>query len=83
MMPRMNSKTAICTLKQIDPELKIIAISGLIDRQEIVTELDGAVTTFINKPYANEDLFKVFREIVIPIQLMFATDPVWVGAIRE
>ena len=65
MMPGMDGKTAIRTLKQINPDLKIIAVSGLIDRQEIVTELDGAVTTFMDKPYSNDDLLKTVRNIVV------------------
>ncbi len=64
MMPAMDGKTAIRTLKQINPELKIIAVSGLIERQEIVAALDGDVTAFMNKPYSNDDLLKMLREVV-------------------
>jgi PAS domain S-box-containing protein len=64
MMPEMDGKTAIRTLKQINPELKIMAASGLIDRQEISTELDGNVTTFMNKPYGNDDLLRTISEIL-------------------
>ncbi|MEM7757690.1 MAG: hypothetical protein AAF298_06165 [Cyanobacteria bacterium P01_A01_bin.40] len=42
----------------------IIAVSGLIERQEIVTDLDGDVTVFMNKPYSNDDLLKMLREIL-------------------
>ena len=63
-MPSMDGKTAIRTLQQIDPELKIIAVSGLIDRQKIITELDDAVTAFMNKPYSNDELLKTIREII-------------------
>ncbi len=63
MMPSMDGKIAIRTLKKIYPEVKIIAVSGLIERQEIVTELDCDVTAFMNKPYSNEDLLKILREI--------------------
>ena len=64
MMPSMDGKTAIRTLKQINPELKIIAVSGLITSQEIVSELDGDVSMFMNKPYANDDLLNIVHEIV-------------------
>ena len=66
MMPGMDGKTAIRTLKQIDPDAKIIAVSGAIDRQEIVAELDGAVTTFMNKPYGNDELLKTVHGIINP-----------------
>lgn len=64
MMPSMDGKTAIRTIKQIDPEVKIIAVSGLIERQEIVSELDGDVIAFLNKPYSNDDLLKMLHEMV-------------------
>ena len=62
-MPSMDGKTAIRTLQQIDPELKIIAVSEPIERQKIVAELDDAVTAFMNKPYTNDELPKTVRKI--------------------
>lgn len=64
MMPRMDGKTAIRTLKQIDPDAKIIAVSGLITSQEIIKELDAEVIAFLSKPYNNEDLLETVYEIV-------------------
>lgn len=64
MMPSMDGKTAILTLKQINPEIKIIAVSGLIDRQEIIDELDDNVTTFMNKPCTNDDLLRIISEVI-------------------
>ena len=64
MMPGMDGKTAIRTLKQIDPDVKVIAVSGLITSQEIIKELDEDVTAFLSKPYSNEDLLKTVYEIV-------------------
>ena len=64
MMPGMDGKTAIRTLKQIDPNAKIIALSGLITSQEIIKELDGEVIAFLSKPYGNEDLLETVYEIV-------------------
>ncbi|MEM7595423.1 MAG: response regulator [Cyanobacteria bacterium P01_A01_bin.83] len=64
MMPSMDGKIAIKTLRKINPEVKIIAVSGLIERQEIVAELDDNITAFLNKPYANDDLLHLLHEIV-------------------
>jgi two-component system cell cycle sensor histidine kinase/response regulator CckA len=64
MMPAMDGKTAIRVLKQLNPELKIMAVSGLIDRQEIIAELADNVTAFINKPYGNDDLLRTISEIL-------------------
>ena len=64
MMPTMDGKTAIRTLKKINPEVKIIAVSGLIERQEIVANLDSDVVAFMNKPYSNDDLLKLLRNVI-------------------
>ena len=64
MMPGMDGKTAIRTLKQINPELNIIAVSGLIRNKEIAAELNSDVTAFINKPFNNDDLLKKVAEII-------------------
>ena len=64
MMPTMDGRTAIRTLKKINPEVKIIAVSGLIERQEIVAELDSDVVAFMNKPYSNDDLLKLLRNVI-------------------
>ena len=64
MMPGMDGKTAIRTLKQIDPEVKIIAVSGLISDREIINELDKQVIAFLSKPYSNEELLETIYEIV-------------------
>ena len=64
MMPGMDGKTAIRTLKQINPDLKIIAVSGLIDRQEVVAQLNANVNAYLAKPYSNDDLLKTINEII-------------------
>ena len=64
MMPSMNGKTAIRTLKKINPQVQIIAVSGAIERQEIVAELNNYVTAFMSKPYANDMLLKTLGDVV-------------------
>ncbi len=64
MMPSMDGKTTIRTLKKINPEVKIIAVSGLINRHEIVSEVDSDIAAFMNKPHANDDLLYKIAEII-------------------
>ena len=64
MMPEMDGKTAIRTLKQINPEVNIVAVSGLITSQEIVNQLDGDVRAFMSKPYTNEELLEIVHLII-------------------
>ena len=64
MMPELDGRTAIRTLRQIDPEVKIITVSGLITSQEIIAEMEGNVAAFIAKPYTNEELLRTIQEII-------------------
>ncbi|MEL7009775.1 MAG: ATP-binding protein, partial [Cyanobacteria bacterium J06588_4] len=66
MMPEMDGKTAIRTIKKINADAKVIAVSGLITSQEIIRELDGDVKAFMSKPYTNDDLLRVVGEVVSP-----------------
>ncbi len=63
MMPTMDGQTAILTLKQINPEIKIIAVSGLISSQKIINDINGNVIAFIAKPYTNEKLLKEIYQV--------------------
>ena len=64
MMPSMNGKTLIRTIKKINPNIKIIVFSGLISNHEIMTELDNSIAAFINKPYTTEALLKTIAQVV-------------------
>ena len=64
MMPSMNGKTLIRTIKKINPNIKIIVFSGLISNHEIMTELDGSIAAFINKPYTTQALLKTIHQVV-------------------
>ncbi len=64
MMPAMNGKTAIRTLKKINPEIKIIAISGLFSSQEIIAEIDNNISAYIAKPYSNEELLNTINRVI-------------------
>ncbi|MGV2826723.1 CBS domain-containing protein [Myxosarcina sp. GI1(2024)] len=64
MMPSMNGKIVIRTLKKINPELQIIAFSGLIFSQEIIAEINDQISTYIAKPYSNEELLKSISKIL-------------------
>lgn len=64
MMPSMDGNTAIRTLKQIEPQVKAIAVSGLIPNRQTLTELNGKFTTFMSKPYSNDDLLKTVHRLL-------------------
>ncbi|MDJ0674501.1 MAG: CBS domain-containing protein [Calothrix sp. MO_167.B42] len=64
MMPSMGGKTAIRTLKRINPQVKIIAVSGLVSNGEIMAELDGNVIKFLTKPYKTEEFLTTLHDIL-------------------
>ena len=56
IMPLMDGQTAIRNLKKINPEVKIIAVSGLVSNCELITELGNKFGAFLAKPYTTEKL---------------------------
>ena len=63
MMPSMDGKVAIRTLQKINPQVKIIAVSGLVTR-EVSSELDDGGLTFLVKPFSTEALLKAIYQVV-------------------
>jgi CheY-like chemotaxis protein len=58
MMPVMDGTAAILALKSINPDVKIIAASGLTTKGQITTPSDSNVQAFLTKPYTAERLLK-------------------------
>ncbi|MFI5322725.1 MAG: ATP-binding protein, partial [Thermodesulfobacteriota bacterium] len=64
MMPIMEGSTTIRALKKINPDIKIIAVSGLIDTKAILTSGNITVAAFLNKPYTSRTLMRTMHEVV-------------------
>jgi PAS domain S-box-containing protein len=64
MMPAMDGITTIRALQKINPQVKIIAVSGLASNYQI-TEIGGNnVKTFLPKPYTSEELLKNLQVVL-------------------
>ncbi len=59
MMPNMDGISAVRHLRQINPTVKIIAISGLTSNREAV--LAAGANVFLSKPYIVEELLRHFH----------------------
>ncbi|GAB1540938.1 hypothetical protein NUACC21_36070 [Scytonema sp. NUACC21] len=59
MMPSMDGSTAIRTLRRINPQVKIIAFSGLASNARLAT--DAGATAFLSKPYTEQDLLQTLH----------------------
>ena len=63
-MPYMDGHALIRALKKMDPNIKTIAMSGLI-RDETTAELKNLnVNAFLSKPYSAESLLNTLAEVL-------------------
>ncbi len=66
MMPNLDGATTISTLKSLNPLVKIIATSGLLENKKLA--LDADVKTFLLKPYTIRQLLQILMELLSPDQ---------------
>ncbi|MBE9129115.1 MULTISPECIES: response regulator [unclassified Coleofasciculus] len=66
MMPSMDGLTTIRTLQKINPEIKIIAVSGLVSNHKMIEVLGKAnnVKTFLAKPFTSSELLKSLQAVL-------------------
>ncbi|MBD2464760.1 PAS domain S-box protein [Oscillatoria sp. FACHB-1407] len=64
MMPNMDGIVAIRTLRRMNPEVKILAISGLSSNREAV--FAAGANVFLSKPYDLSDLLRRLRTLISP-----------------
>lgn len=60
MMPEMDGLTAIRALQQLNPQVRIIAVSGLGMNQQLVREV--GISDFLLKPYTALDLMVLLNQ---------------------
>lgn len=70
MMPIMDGMTTIRTLSQINPQVKIVAMSGLSANQQSVAIASPAVKAFLAKPYTTETLLTTLRHVLDDVPVM-------------
>ncbi|HXF38183.1 MAG TPA: response regulator, partial [Blastocatellia bacterium] len=63
MMPYMDGPLTIRALKKLNPQVKIIASSGLPENIKL-GEVNGSVRRFLPKPYTAEKLLTTLREVL-------------------
>ncbi|MGQ4649451.1 response regulator [Lyngbya aestuarii] len=64
IMPKMSGSTAIWTLREIEPQVKIIAVSGLAPDEKLAEIAGLGVKQFLYKPYTVRELLKTLREVL-------------------
>ncbi|HEX7575845.1 MAG TPA: ATP-binding protein, partial [Candidatus Methanoperedens sp.] len=64
MMPIMDGSTSIRELHKISPELKIIAVSGLTEKDIIANVYETYIHAFLSKPYTTEKLLNTIYDVI-------------------
>ncbi|MDJ1423082.1 MAG: ATP-binding protein [Candidatus Methanoperedens sp.] len=64
MMPVMEGPQSIRALNKINPEIRIIAASGLTEKDKLAKVPDNHVKAFLSKPYTAEVLLKTIYEVL-------------------
>lgn len=64
VMPSMDGLESIQALRGIEPEVKIIAVSGLAEKEKLAKIAEAHVQAFLPKPYTAEKLLKTLSEVL-------------------
>jgi two-component system, cell cycle sensor histidine kinase and response regulator CckA len=63
MMPLLDSATIIRTLLKLNPQVKIIAMSGLATNEAVTKTLNEGVKAFLAKPFTAAELLNLLSEL--------------------
>lgn len=64
MMPSMDGLTTIHTLQKMNPQIEIIAVSGLASNRQVAETSGTSVKTFLSKPYTANELLRTLDEVI-------------------
>ena len=64
MMPVMDGQATIRALRQLDPRVRIIGVSGLTSTSQAAEMTGTAVQAFLLKPYTSEKLLTTVHEVL-------------------
>ncbi len=64
MMPAMDGVMTIRTLRKINPQIKIVAVSGLASNEKLAQARHLGVQTFLYKPYTTKELLKTINGVL-------------------
>ncbi|HLP91825.1 MAG TPA: response regulator [Nostocaceae cyanobacterium] len=64
MLPSLDGTTAIRTLQKINPDVKIIASSGLMSHSKLEAIAEMGITNFLPKPYTVNELLLSLEKVI-------------------
>ena len=65
MMPVMDGPATIQVLMKLNPQIKIIAASGISANAHVAKAAGAGVTNFLPKPYTAETLLRMLRQVLV------------------
>ena len=63
VMPMMDGLTTIRTLQKINPQVKIIAVSGLFSNEKVNAITEIGIKAFLSKPYTAQQLLQTIGNV--------------------
>ncbi|MFH7026639.1 MAG: PAS domain S-box protein [Heteroscytonema crispum UTEX LB 1556] len=64
LMPSLDGLTAIRALQRLNPEVKIIAMSGFASNSQLAEAADMGIETFLLKPYTLKELLTSLHSVI-------------------
>lgn len=64
MMPSMDGPMTIRTLRKMNPQVKIIAVSGLACSTQLPETVHSGIQMFLSKPYTTTELLNTIRQVL-------------------
>jgi CheY-like chemotaxis protein len=64
MMPSMDGLTAVRTLQKLNPNVKVVAMSGLATNSQLAQAIGTSVKAFLPKPYTTQNLIETVQNVL-------------------
>ncbi|HEY9873340.1 MAG TPA: response regulator, partial [Candidatus Obscuribacterales bacterium] len=63
-MPEMDGLTTIRTLQKMNPNVKIVGVSGLASNSQVASDAGSSVKAFLVKPFTAKELLKTLDGVL-------------------
>jgi hypothetical protein len=68
LMPIMDGTATLSALRKINPEVKVIVVTGYVDTED-TTQLSGTVNAILRKPYSAAELMRAVNDVLSPTDI--------------
>ena len=65
MMPGMDGAETIAALKRIDPDVRVVAASGLMTDERMLRASAAGAVAFLRKPFSAESMLRTLRQVLV------------------